>query len=224
VEQTRPGHAWWLLYRDMVSTCNIAVIKCMQDGCTFCQQHLGVLSRHAAARVTPQRAACCVAPCLRTPWSNSPSIMYFLALNHPALVCTVPVLQVKAAQQAAAAATSASGTLSNTPGLVCGSRPGSTAGGSNLEDLHGQVVRLKRHRDKLMRDQKELSRERAETRLELQSAHLKALDAQVRARMEIRMRMGALCVVSAHGGMHVNGSALCRQRAWTQACAWERSE
>jgi hypothetical protein len=44
-----------------------------------------------------------------------------------------------------------------------------------------QVVRLKRHRDRLMRDQQELSRELAETRLELQGAQHKATEATVRA-------------------------------------------
>jgi hypothetical protein len=88
-----------------------------------------------------------------------------------------------------------------------------------MEDLHGQVVRLKRHRDKLMRDQRELSRELAETRLELQSVQLKAVDAQVRGRtwrhacawkrsvwtvrVETRMRMGALW-----------------QKARMKACMW----
>jgi hypothetical protein len=39
---------------------------------------------------------------------------------------------------------------------------------------------LKRHRDRLMRDQQELSRELAETRAELHGTQLKAAEAQVR--------------------------------------------
>jgi hypothetical protein len=54
-----------------------------------------------------------------------------------------------------------------------------TAAGSNLEDVHTQVVRLKRNKDRLMRDQQELSRELADTRAELQGAQLKAAEAQV---------------------------------------------
>lgn len=42
------------------------------------------------------------------------------------------------------------------------------------------MVRLKRHRDKLIRDQTELSRVLAETRLELQAAQDKAAETQVR--------------------------------------------
>lgn len=93
-------------------------------------------------------------------------------------------LQLKQAQQSAAASnTSAAAAAARPLGAasqlcVSGSRT-STAAGSNLEDLHSQVVRLKRHRDRLMRDQQELSRELAETRAELHGAQLKAAEAQV---------------------------------------------
>lgn len=58
-------------------------------------------------------------------------------------------LQLKAAQAAAAAAAASNPTL------------GSPAAAS-LEELHAQVVRLKRQRDRLTRDQQELSRALAE--------------------------------------------------------------
>jgi hypothetical protein len=93
-------------------------------------------------------------------------------------------LQLKQVQQAAAASCASAAAAAARPldgaSQLCisGSRT-SAATGSTLEDLHSQVVRLKRHRDRLMRDQQELSRELADTRAELQGAQLKAAEAQV---------------------------------------------
>jgi hypothetical protein len=116
------------------------------------------------------------------------SCMAHQALNVPCIALwPIVLLQLKQATQqaassssiavsAAAVAATAAGACNS--GSQSGSRP-SSAAGSNMEDLHSQVIRLKRQRDKLMRDQQELSRQLADTRLELQGAQHRAAESQV---------------------------------------------